>query len=111
MTKVIAYKKGEVIFHKGEEADAFYVVRSGKVSINNGDAVLDEVSRNGFFGEMAFLDQGTRSATAVAVEHSECVRISAEEFNKRLSAMDPVMQGMFRVLVERLRHMNQLINK
>lgn len=111
MSKVITYKKGEVIFHKGEEADVFYVVRSGKVSINNGDAVLDEVSRNGFFGEMAFLDKGTRSATAVAAEESECVKISAEDFNKRLNAMDPVMQGMFRVMVERIRNLNQLVKK
>lgn len=109
MANNVIFRAGDVIFREGDQADAFYVVRSGKIRISQGDTVLDDLGRNAFFGEMALIDDGPRSATATALEESECVQISAADFAKRLHHIDPVMQGVFRVLVERIRTLNRRV--
>lgn len=43
-----------------------YLVREGEVEIQISGKVVETVGPNGFFGEMAIIDQGGRSATAVA---------------------------------------------
>lgn len=107
MANNVQFKAGEIIFREGDVAAAFYVIRSGKVRITRGDTVLDEMGRNAFFGEMALIDEAPRSATATALEPTECVEIGGEDFNKRLHNLDPVMQGIFRVLVERIRRLDR----
>jgi cAMP-dependent protein kinase regulator len=56
---------GEILFSRGDRGDAFYVVASGEVAI----LVPHEVARLGegeFFGEIAIMAGGRRTATAQA---------------------------------------------
>jgi len=74
---------GERIFREGEPADGLYVVETGAVSIIR-DTVGEPVQRlarlgpGGYFGEMGLLDNGTRSATAIASEASTLVHVRKE---------------------------------
>ncbi|MCH2546934.1 MAG: cyclic nucleotide-binding domain-containing protein [Alphaproteobacteria bacterium] len=111
MAMNVTFKAGQVIFREGDQADAFYVLRTGKIRITRGGVLLEEIGRDAFFGEMALIDTGGRSATATAVIETECVEVQAADFNKRLQHLDPVMQGIFRVLVERIRRLDRIIAK
>lgn len=111
MANNITFRAGDVIFREGDKAESFYVVRSGKIRISSGDTVLDDIGRNAFFGEMALIDESPRSATATALEDCECVQINSADFAKRLHGLDPVMQGIFRVLVERIRNLNRRVTQ
>jgi CRP-like cAMP-binding protein len=73
MANNVTFKAGEIIFQEGTEAEAFYVIRSGKVRISRGSAVLDDIGSNAFFGEMSLIDNCPRSATATALEYTEGV--------------------------------------
>lgn len=106
MTTNVNFKAGELIFREGDEATALYVICTGKVRLTRNHAVLADLGRNAFFGEMSLIDNRLRSATAIALEPTECAVISEEDFNKRLHNLDPVLQGIFRVLVERIRKLN-----
>lgn len=101
-----SYRPGEVIFHEGQPADGLYIVRKGKVRISKGDTKLDELDKNAFFGEMALVDNKPRSATATAVGEVECLRVSTLDFQALVRKLDPLMQGVFRVMIERLRQMS-----
>ncbi len=100
------YQAGQTIFAEGETADGLYIVRKGKVRIERDGIVLDELGPNSFFGEMAVVDKKPRSATAIAVDETQCVRVTLLEFQRRVQKLDPVMQGILRVLIERLRTQN-----
>jgi CRP-like cAMP-binding protein len=55
---VLEFKAGEVIFDKEDSADVMYIIKSGKVEIRLGNRLLESVSPNNIFGEMALVDHG-----------------------------------------------------
>jgi putative peptide zinc metalloprotease protein len=62
---------GDVVVTVGEEADKFYLVRSGQVEVVAADgAVLHAIVPGEGFGELALLDGTTRTATVRAREPS-----------------------------------------
>ena len=70
------YKEEEVVFFRNDPSNAFYFVKSGKVSlnidVNNQFEVLLIMKSGGFFGHNAFLEDCSRMYTAVvASETSE----------------------------------------
>src|SRR5262245_33047103 len=76
------YAPGEIIFRQGDAADAFYVVESGSVDIlaadanpADGDTIVASLGTGDEFGEMAFFDGGTRSATARAGKSCNVLRV------------------------------------
>jgi CRP-like cAMP-binding protein len=52
---------------------------------------------------MAVLDAGPRSATVVADEETEALRIGSEEFYEVLHEQVELAEGVIRVLTQRLR--------
>jgi CRP-like cAMP-binding protein len=60
------YAPGDIIFAQGQPGDVMYIVKEGEVEIRLGDKVLDTIGPDGFFGEMALIDDAPRSASAVA---------------------------------------------
>lgn len=108
--KPMSFDPNSVIFNEGDPADAAYLIRVGVIEIrigNRGDTpqTLATLKDGDVFGEMALIEDRKHTATAVAVEKTDVVEIPRSEFNKRLEAMDPIMRGLIRVLVGRLRHM------
>jgi CRP/FNR family cyclic AMP-dependent transcriptional regulator len=80
------YAPGDSIFLKGEKATAMYLIKLGSVNIQqsgkSGDNILVATLATGsHFGEMAFVDNETRSATAVAAERCELFVLSYEKLN------------------------------
>ena len=67
-----------VIFKEGDEASSMYLVESGSVKILRRDnaGIIARIGKGGGpFGEMPFLDGGTRSGTAMAVEETSLIKI------------------------------------
>lgn len=105
---LLTYEAGDVVFREGENpADGLYLITQGRVKISLGDKTLAEMGKNEFFGEMALIDKKPRSATVTAIEKTQCLRISPIEFQTRLKSLDPMMQGIVRILIERLRDANK----
>ena len=70
------YQAGEIIFRQGYPGTHAYIIQSGEVAIiremDNGSRQLLAVLKAGeMFGEIAVLDDVTRTATAEA--HTDCV--------------------------------------
>jgi CRP-like cAMP-binding protein len=65
-----SYPQGAVVFKEGESGAELYVIGAGEVEIlkesSAGEVSLARLTTGDFFGEMSFVDQRPRSATAVA---------------------------------------------
>ncbi len=104
---------GETIFRAGDEGDELFLIRRGHVRlvlpVNGSDHHnLAACGRGDFFGEVAFLDRGGRSADAVATTPTDLYVISRARFDAVSRAHPVVGVKMFarlaRVLALRLRH-------
>lgn len=106
---------GGPVFRYGEEGDEIYLVRRGIVRIllplrSGKHHHLATFGRGDFFGEMAFLDRGVRSADAFARADCELYVLSRQEFNARVTANAElgvrVFERIARAVSMRLRQTN-----
>ena len=104
---------GELIFQADGSADELYLIRRGIVRIilpvSNGNYHnLASISRGDFFGEVAFLDRGRRSANAVATTAVDLFVISRARFDDVAKSQPAVaaeiLGRLARTLALRLRH-------
>lgn len=97
------FKTGETIFKEGAPGDNMYAVLDGEVEIRKGDRVLETVSRGGVFGEMALIDEKTRSARAVVKSDCRIVAISQRRFMTLIQQTPFFAVQVMQVLSERIR--------
>jgi len=79
-------KAGTRVFAQGDEGDELYLIRRGAVEIllpllEGKRHHLATMARGDYFGEIAFLDRGTRSADAVAKTDTDLFKLSRERFD------------------------------
>jgi uncharacterized membrane protein len=75
---------GATLFKAGEPGDSLYVVQNGEIELYIKDTagqkiVLAVVGPGQIFGELALLDQGARTATAVALEQTELLELDRDD--------------------------------
>lgn len=114
------FEAGTTVMQRGEDAQYFYVVARGSVSVILPGTREGGVTRVGcigpgqFFGEMAVLEGGVRSADVVADERVVCYGLSADDLTA-LGAQDPVilsvlLGNMAREFATRIRRGNDIIS-
>lgn len=101
--EVVDFGKDEVIFRKGQPGDALFVVVSGSVAIVRDGATLTALGATACFGEIAVLDESTRTADAVCEKPSRVLRLTASSFRKTIAEHGEIGLSVTRVLVQRLR--------
>ena len=101
------FDPGEKIFLEDEIGDAMYMVRSGRVDVVTYGTVLENVRAGGIFGEMALIDEGPRSAAAMAAEPTEVVAIDKPTFLAVIRDDPQFALTVMGLLASRLRRMNK----
>lgn len=109
-------KKGDVLMRKGEVGDSLFLIHQGWVKIVTEDSKGDELIINKCgpgetIGEMALLDQGTRSATVVAMDDAEVLELKNDVFEKILNQRPDVSLSIIRSYSDRLRFSTTYIER
>ena len=102
------YTAGEVIVKEGNSAIGCFIVSSGEVEVVKGldspdEKVLATLGPGDFFGEMAIIDDGPRSATVRAITDTECTAITRWDFMAEVQTRPDIAIQMLPVLVKRIR--------
>jgi CRP/FNR family transcriptional regulator, cyclic AMP receptor protein len=100
------FDAGERIFLEDQAGDCMYVVRSGLVDVITFGNVLETIGPGGFFGELALIDGGPRSAAALAAEPTELAVIDAAAFDRLLREEPNFALAIMRLLAARLRRLH-----
>lgn len=114
-----SYREGERVFREGDSGNELYIIAKGSASVwlrlaGTGRAArLITFSPGTVFGEMALLDQETRSATVEADEELVCYVLTRDNFD-RLTTEHPsiaikLLTNLGRELSGRLRRANWTI--
>jgi len=109
-----SYQAQQSIFLIGEVGEEMFIVKTGKVELFLRDTtgeklVLGLVEEQGVFGELALLDQGPRSASAVALEKTDVLVIDHEAFQELLNAHPGILKAVLIALGDRIRNANALL--
>jgi diguanylate cyclase len=97
-----------VLFRKGEIRQCAYLIDKGEVHITGSDEggedkLLCVLGEGEIFGEMALVDAGKRTATAITSSDAEIFVIPRGSLQERLKGMDPILGLLIGLLLERYR--------
>ena len=102
----IEYGSEQTIFDEGDVGDSMFIIIDGAVKIHKGDKELAVLSKGKFVGEMALLDQEPRSASVTSTEETTLLEINGEDFYDLMASRMEIMQGIVKILTQRLREAN-----
>ena len=104
-----SYRRGETIFHQDDPAATIHVIKNGQVKINTtspegGEIILAILTDGDFFGELSLLDEGPRSANAIAMEATQTLTLQHGDFLEVMSKHPEMVKDAISYLASRLRH-------
>jgi len=99
---------GQVLFHKGDAGHCLYALLAGQVQIYLQDdhghtVVLSDLKAGDVFGEMALLDGGVRSASAISRSPGALFILEREMFVDLLTTSPQLLSQLFAGLTQRIR--------
>ncbi len=101
------YKAGEILFREGDQGAHIYFVDQGSIKIfrkiGGHDQEIATVRAGRVFGEMAYLLNQSRTATAIAATESILLIIMPDVFEELLQANTIFSRNIIQVLCNRLR--------
>lgn len=104
------YPKSTVIINEGDQANAMYIVLTGKVRVYVSDEggkefILNTMGDGEHFGELSLLDEEVRSASVVTLEKSTFSIIHKEDFAKLLVDHPRIALVLLKNLSNRIRQL------
>ncbi len=110
------YAPNEYIFYQGDPGISLYIVIKGEVLItqttDDGERFDIALLKQGdFFGEVALLDEETRSASALSLKESQLAVIFKPDLDEFIEAHNKegiqILRGISQIIATRLRTLNQ----
>lgn len=102
--ELVELRRGEELVRQGDQADALYVVVSGRfvVSRNDRRAPVCEIGPDQPIGEIAFLTGGIRTATVRAMRDSLVLKLTREQFDRLSSRKPTIWRSLTATMARRL---------
>lgn len=103
------FERDEVIFHEGDPAGSVHLIDSGRVAIRSTTpvgyvATVHVLGSGDYFGELGLLsDAGVRSASVIALERTETLAISRDDFDRLRAHHPQVTEALVQLLADRVR--------
>lgn len=102
----LKFREGTELFHQGDMGDSAYIIIDGSVrvivSTPNGDVKVAEMNKNDIVGEIAILCDVPRTATVIADQDVEVLKISKELFFRMVGEFPQMAVEIMRELAIRL---------
>jgi CRP/FNR family cyclic AMP-dependent transcriptional regulator len=97
---------GDYLFQEGDTGEKMYVLLEGEIEIFLGDFVLETAEPGMLIGEMALIDDGPRTANAVAKTACRLTPIDRRRFHFLVQQHPHFATHVMKTLADRLRDMN-----
>jgi len=98
---------GEQLTVEGQPGSTFFVIAKGTATVTRGGKRLVGLGPGSYFGEIALLEQGPRTATVTADSRMWLFVFDAKGFASLMNGMPSVANEIFRALAERKRNVKR----
>jgi CRP-like cAMP-binding protein len=99
--------EGQEITAEGKSGIGFFVIEDGTATVSIGGDTVRTLGAGDYFGEIALIDGGPRSATIVAESDLSCSGMTAWEFRPLVQENPTLAWSLLEALVARLRESQQ----
>lgn len=111
---MLSLHEGHVVFTEGEKGDEMFIIIDGEVEITKRTSMetskaLITLKKGDIFGEMAIIEKKPRSASAIALKATHLLRMNEELFFSTIASNPDFATKVVKILSERLRRANALI--
>lgn len=107
----LAFAPGQFLFREGDPGDGAYLILEGSVEVQlqstSGPITIAQLDRNAFVGEMSILCEVPRSASVMASERVDALKIKKDTFFQLLKDVPQMSMEIMRELAQRLHHTNE----
>ena len=112
VSRLRTFRRGQVVFTRGDPGDTLIVVVSGQVKVvvraaDGGELTLTIVPAGGTFGELSIADGGPRSADAETLEESQLLLIPRETIQEICARMPLAAQAVASSIAAALRRLTE----
>ena len=107
------FGRGQAIFHKDDPGESLFIIEGGSVLIylpspQGADLTLAVLGAGDFFGDLALLDGGPRSASATALEETETLALDRADFTAVLQSRPQSAMAVLAAVAQRLREADEM---
>jgi CRP-like cAMP-binding protein len=96
---------GKVLMRQGDTGSDMMVLVTGSVAVDRDGNRLNTLGAGDFFGEIALVDNGPRTATVTAEEPSRLLVIAHRDFHAMMDEFPEVADQVMNALANRVRHL------
>jgi CRP/FNR family transcriptional regulator, cyclic AMP receptor protein len=100
---VVTVKPGTELVTEGSTGHEFFLILSGGATVRRGGRKVATLGPGDYFGELALLDRGPRSATIIAEDELEVAVIGQREFMAVLDQVPALSHKLLVTMAHRLR--------
>jgi CRP/FNR family transcriptional regulator, cyclic AMP receptor protein len=97
------FNEGDTIAREGQSGIGFFIIGEGQAAVSVGGEERATLGHGDYFGEIALIDDGARTATITAKTPLKCYGITSWEFRPLVEQNAKLAWKMMQTLAARLR--------
>ena len=97
------FEAGSSVAGEGRTGAGFFVIESGEASVSVRGAERAKLGAGDYFGEIALIDEGARSATITADSDLHCYGLTSWEFRPLVESNASIAWKLLETMAKRLR--------
>jgi CRP-like cAMP-binding protein len=97
---------GKTLMREGESGSEFFIIVDGTVGVDRGGQRIRTLGPGDFFGEIALVDGGPRTATATTETASRLLVLAHREFHSLLDRHPKIQAAVLNALAQRVRNLD-----
>jgi CRP-like cAMP-binding protein len=101
------FEAGHAVAKEGKGAAGFFVIESGEATVSVRGEERGKLGPGDYFGEIALIDDGGRSATITADSDLHCYGLTSWEFRPLVESNASIAWKLLETLAKRLRAAQQ----
>ena len=97
------FSAGDIVATEGESGAGFFVIESGEAVVKVGDEEVRRLGPGDYFGDIALIDMGARSASIVADSELHCYGLTFWDFRPLVESDARIAWPLLQAMAKRLR--------